>query len=74
MTSHADKLKAALDHLGAKYALHPSNRACRLITPREQAHADVRRTFDRLHPGWDAPPKPVPALVIVRVGAGKLGL
>lgn len=61
-----DKRKAALAKLGSRYCMDPSNRARRLVVPREQAHADVRRTFDKLAPGWERGAEATPSLILVR--------
>jgi hypothetical protein len=71
MPTHDEKLKAALEHLGERYAMHPSNRVPRLPAPREQAHADVKARFDRVRPGWNTPPAVAPALVVVRSRGAK---
>lgn len=66
MATLDEKRKEAMAKLGSRYCMDPSNRTKRLVVPREQAHADVRRTFDKLAPGWTVGSSNAPALILVR--------
>jgi hypothetical protein len=66
MATLEEKRKAAMAKLGNRYCMDPSNQARRLVVPREQAHADVRRTFDKVAPGWERGAASAPALILVR--------
>lgn len=50
----AEKLAAAMAKLGDRHVMHAKNKTQRQERP--QAHADVRKTFDRVSPGWNEPP------------------
>jgi hypothetical protein len=49
----AEKLAEAMKKLGSKHLLHKSRHVRRKERPHDPAAADVRRTFDRVLPGWD---------------------